>query len=462
MTLKNVEKLEKSQVKLAIHVSAEELEEGKAAAFKKNGKSITVPGFRKGKAPRKMIEKLYGEGVFFEDAVNICYPKAYDKAIIEANITPVDVANIEITDINEEGFTFEATVAVEPEVTIGEYKGLSAEKDIAKVTATDVKNEIKNMAERAATTQTVKRSIKDGDIAVIDFEGFVDDKPFEGGKGENHNLVIGSGSFIPGFEEQLIGSKAGDEVDVLVTFPEDYHAEDLKGKAAVFKCKVNEVKEKVLPKLDDELAKDISEFETLDELKNDVEAKLLESRTSASEHEFEEKLMDKVLETLEGEIPEVMFERQVDRLVEDFSYRIQSQGMNLEQYVQLSGMEMSSFRQLFRDQAERQVKVSLALKQIVKKESIEIDSADVEAEYAKMAESYGIDVTKVRDYVPEETITSDLKMNKAFALIKDSAKTTKKKATTKKTTKKSDTKTEADSEKESTKKTTKNKSEKAE
>lgn len=436
MELKNVEKLEKSQVKLTIEISAEEFEKAKTAAYRKNVSKIAVPGFRKGKAPQKMVEKLYGEGVFFEDAVNICYPEAYEKAIAEAKIFPVDRADIDVTDVSNGGFTFTAVVAVEPEVTIGEYKGVTAEKEDPKVEEADIEAELNRMAMRTARTETVERAAKDGDVTVIDFEGFVDGVAFEGGKGENYNLVLGSGSFIPGFEAQLVGAKAGDEVEVNVTFPEEYHSEDLKGKPAVFECKVHSVQETVLPVMDDEFAKDVSECDTLDALKKDIEKKLMDNRLQAADHDFEEKVLDKVLEGLVAEIPEAMFEAQLDRIVEDFGYRVQMQGISLEQYVQMNGMDMASFRKLFREQSERQVKVRLALQKIAELENIEASDAEVEAEYAKMGEKYGIDMSKVREMVPASSIQSDLKLNRALEFIKENAKVKKKRAARK--TKKSD------------------------
>ncbi|MCB6365475.1 trigger factor [Intestinibacillus massiliensis] len=428
MELKNVEKQEKSIVELTIAVSADELEAGKQAAFKKNRNKITVPGFRKGKAPRHLIEKLYGEGVFFEDAVNACYPDAYDKAVAEAGIKPVGMGDIEMKEIPEEGgFVFVAKVPVEPEVTLGEYKGLTAEKDEVKVLVADVKAELERMAQRVARTETVERAAKDGDTVVIDFEGFVDGAAFEGGKGENYSLTLGSGSFIPGFEDQLVGAKAGDELDVNVSFPEEYHAEELKGKPAVFKCKVHTVQETVMPKIDDEFAKDVSEScETLDDLKKELKDKLTETRQQEVDHNFEEQLLDALVGGMQADIPEAMFEAQTDNIVQDFAYRMQMQGMGIEQYVQMNGMDMASFRKLFRDQAERQVKVRLALQKIAEQEHIEIDDATLEEEYGKMAENYGLEVEKVKKAVAADALRSDLRLTKALDLVKETAKAKKK------------------------------------
>lgn len=434
MELKNVEKQEKSIVELTIAVSPEELEAGKQAAFKKNGKKITVPGFRKGKAPRQLIEKLYGEGVFFEDAVNIAYPPAYDKAVEEAGLRSVGPADIEMKEIPEEGgFIFTAKVPVEPEVEVGEYKGIEAEKEEVKVMAADVKAELDRMAQRVARTETVERPAKNGDTVVIDFEGFTDGKPFDGGKGENHNLVLGSGSFIPGFEEQLVGAKADDEVEVKVTFPEEYHASELAGKEAVFQCKVHHVQQTVLPKIDDEFAKDVSETcETLDDLKKEIKEKLTASRQEEVDHDFEEKLLDVITEGLKADIPDAMVEAQIDHIMQDFGYRLQMQGMTLQQYAQMNGMEFETFRNMFRDQAGRQVKVRLALKKIAEIENIEIDETTLDEEYGKMAENYGIEVEKVKKAVAAEALRGDLLLTKALDLVKETAKVKIVKASAKK------------------------------
>ncbi len=426
MTLKNVEKLEKSRVKLTIEVSSEELEEGKAAAFKKMRKTITVPGFRKGKAPRKMIESLYGAGIFFEEAVNISYPKAYEAAVEEADIRPVGMADIDVTDIQEDSYTFDAIVPVEPEVTISKYKGISAEKKEVKVTEDDIKAELDRLANRAITTETVDRASIMGDTLNIDFEGFVDGKAFEGGKGEKFDLRLGSKTFIPGFEDQLVGYKAGDEADVNVVFPEDYHSEDLKGKPAVFKCKIHEVKATTMPEFDDEFAKDVSEFETMDELEKDIEKMITNSREQAYTREFEETISDALVSSLEGEIPDAMYENQIDRMVEDFSYRIQVQGVSLDQYLKMNNMDMPTFRQLFREQAERQVKVRLALKKIAELEKLEVTPEEIEAEYEKMAKNYGLDMEKVREYAPADALSPDLLVNKAMEFVKANAKLKKK------------------------------------
>ncbi len=421
MELKNTEKLEHSQVKLTIAVSAEELDKAKETAYRKNRNQIQVPGFRRGKAPRKVIEKMYGEGVFLEDALNGLYPEVYPKAVEEAGITPVGAADVDVQNMTAEGFEFICTVPVEPEVTMGQYKGVEAEKADATVTEDDVKAELDRLAQRAASTETVERAAALGDTVVLDFEGFVDGEAFEGGKGEDFNLKLGSGTFIPGFEDQLVGKSAGESCDVSVTFPEEYQAAELAGKPAVFKCTVKSVMETILPEMDDEFAKDVSEFETLDELKKDTEAKIAQSKQNAADRDFEEKVLDKVLEGMEADIPEAMFEGQLDNIMQDYGYRIQQQGITLEDYVKQMGMELSAFRNIFREQAERQVKVQLAMKKIAELEGIEPSEEDINAEYDRLAEAYGLEAEKVRQFVPEESVKSDLTMSKTMEMLKENA-----------------------------------------
>lgn len=428
MELKNVEKLEKSIVALTIEISADELEAAKEQAYKKSRNRITVPGFRKGHAPRKIIENLYGDGVFFEDALNICYPKAYEEAVKQADIKAVAPADVNVSDMTDAGaVVLVCKVPVEPEVTLGEYKGLSVEKEEAKVLAADVKAELDRMAQRLARTQTVERAAKKNDTVNIDFEGFVDGTAFEGGKGENYELKLGSGTFIPGFEDQLIGTKAGDEKDVVVTFPEEYHAKELAGKEATFKCKVHEVKETITPAIDDEFAKDVSEkAETLDDLKKEVKERLLAQKSEVFERDYEEALLTAVIDGMQADIPEAMIEVQLDNVMQDFSYRLQMQGMKMDQYAKMSGMDMQQLRGMFRPQAERQVKVRLALQKIVETENIDVTEDEVAAKYKELAEQYGMQEEQVKKALPADTITSDMKLDKAIALIKDSAKPKKK------------------------------------
>ena len=427
MELKNTEKQEHSVVALTIEITKAEFEAAKDKAFKKTGKNITVPGFRKGHAPRKMIEKLYGEGVFFEEAFNIIYPDAMDMAVEKSGIKPVGRADVDLGDPAEEGgLTIIAKVPVEPEVELGEYKGVEVEKETVKVPAADVKAELNRLAQRNARTETVDRKAKKNDTVDIDFEGFVDGVAFEGGKAEHHALTLGSGTFIPGFEDQLIGCKAGDEKDVVVTFPEEYHAKELAGKEAVFKCKVHKVEETILPEIDDEFAKDVSDTcETLDDLKKEITERLKKERQEAADHAFEEKVLDAVIENMKADIPQAMIESQIDSIVQDFSYRLQMQGMQLDQYLKMSGTEMGAFRAMFREQAEHQVKSRLVLEKVAELENIAVSDTELEEEYAKMAEQYGMEVDKVKSIVSAEALTGDLKISNALEFLKKNAKVKK-------------------------------------
>ena len=427
MELKNTEKQEHSVVALTIEITKAEFEAAKDKAFKKTGKNITVPGFRKGKAPRKMIEKLYGEGVFFEEAFNIIYPDAMEMAVEKSGIKPVGRADVDLGDPAEEGgLTIIAKVPVEPEVELGEYKGIEAEKETVKVLQADVKAELNRMAQRFARTETVERKAKKNDTVDIDFEGFVDGVPFEGGKAEHHELTLGSGAFIPGFEDQLIGCKAGDEKDVVVTFPEEYHAKELAGKEATFKCKVHKVEETILPEIDDEFAKDVSDTcETLDDLKKEITERLKAERQEAADNAFEEKVLDAVIDGMKADIPAAMIDAQVDTIVQDFGYRLQMQGMGLEQYLKMTGTEMGAFRAMFKDQAERQVKTRLALQKVVELEGITVSDKELEEEYAKMAEQYKMEVEKVKAIVSKEALEGDLKISNALEFIKKNAKVKK-------------------------------------
>ena len=434
MELKNTEKQEHSVVALTIEITKAEFEAAKDKAFKKTGKNITVPGFRKGKAPRKMIEKLYGEGVFFEEAFNIIYPDAMEMAVEKSGIKPVGRADVDLGDPAEEGgLIIIAKVPVEPEVELGEYKGIEVEKETVKVLQADVKAELNRMAQRNARTETVERKAKKNDTVDIDFEGFVDGVPFEGGKAEHHELTLGSGAFIPGFEDQLIGCKAGDEKDVVVTFPEEYHAKELAGKEATFKCKVHKVEETILPEIDDEFAKDVSDTcETLDDLKKEITERLKAERQEAADNAFEEKVLDAVIDGMKADIPAAMIDAQVDTIVQDFGYRLQMQGMGLEQYLKMTGTEMGAFRAMFKDQAERQVKTRLALQKVVELEGITVSDTELEEEYAKMAEQYKMEVEKVKAIVSKEALEGDLKISNALEFIKKNAKV--KKAAKKKAT----------------------------
>lgn len=445
MSLVSANKTETNHYELEVKVEKEQFEEALTKAFKKNAPKMTVPGFRKGKAPRHLIEKLYGENVFFEDAVNMSYPDAYAQAIEAADITPVAEAEVEITEISKDGYTFKAKVIVKPEVEVENYKGIEATKELHKVTEEEINEAIDKQRERNARIISVEgRAAENGDNAIIDFEGFVDGKAFEGGKGEQYPLTLGSGQFIPGFEEQIIGHNIGDEFDVTVTFPTEYHAEELAGKEAIFKCKLHELKTRELPELDDEFVKDVSEFDTLEELKKDTEAKLQEQSDKAAQDALENQLIDTVIENLKAEIPEVMYENSINNMVADFEYRLQMQGMDLNTYLQYTGMEMESFRKTFREQAERQVKIRLALEKIAENEKLEASEEEVNEEYAKLSDQYGIEAEKVKTFIPEKDLIKDIVVNKAIDFVKDNAKVKetddgKKKATRRTTKKKAET-----------------------
>ncbi len=432
MTVKEVKKLEKSAVELTIEVKGDEFKKAVDAAFKKNISKITVPGFRKGKAPRKVVERLYGEGVFFEDAVNDLYPKAYDEAIEAEKLNVVARPEVEITEVDADGFTFKATVVVKPEVEVKEYKGLKAVKKVYTVTETEVKAELSRLQKQNERTVVVDRASKDGDTVNINFDGSVDGVHFDGGKGENYDLVLGSGSFIPGFEPQLVGKKAGEDVQVEVTFPEDYHAEELKGKNAIFDCRINEVKEIEVPEIDDEFAKDVSEFDTLADLKKDIRKKLKEQKERQSANELDNALIDALLEKTEVEIPDVMVEQKIDGMCGEFEQRLAGSGLDLKTYLQYTGMDETAFRKGFEADATKQVKVRLALEAVVAKEGIVVSDEDIEKEYKDIADAYGMPVDQVKMYLPVTDITMDCAVSKAVEVIRNNAEVTEEKVTAKK------------------------------
>ncbi len=421
MNVKSVEKQEKCTVELVIEVGGEEFEAAVDKVYKKQRGSISVPGFRKGKAPRKIIEGMYGSGVFYEEAVNEVYPEAYTRAVEQENLDVVAWPKIEIQEMGREGLTFKATVTVRPEVTLGEYKGLCAEKNAAEVTQEDIENELKPFISRATRMVTVEREARMGDTVVIDFEGFKDGEPFEGGKAEGHSLELGSGAFVPGFEEQLVGVKAGDEKKLDITFPEEYH-EGLAGAAVVFEVKVREVKEKQLPVVDDEFAKDVSEFETLEELRNDLAGKLKERRESQAQREYETALMEQVMNNMQVDIPDPMVEYRAEALVNDMARRITAQGMPFEQYLSMMGMDQNSIRVQAAEAATGQIRRELALDAVVAAEHIQVSDEELEAEYQRMSEQYGMDVEKVKERVAEKDVRVELCSQKAEKLIYDSGK----------------------------------------
>ncbi len=453
MSVKSCEKVEKSQVALTIEVGAAEFEAAVEKAYQKMRKKINVPGFRPGKAPRKIIEGMYGAEVFFEEAINIAFPDAYEAAVKEQELQVVGYPSVEMVgEVTKEGFTFKATAPVYPEVTLGQYKGLSAAKDEVKVSAADVDERLKQLSDRNTRLVSVEREAKEGDTAVIDFEGFLDGKPFDGGKGENHNLELGSHSFVPGFEEQIVGMKAGDEKDLDITFPEDYHA-DLAGKAVVFKVKVHEVKEKQVPELDDEFAKDVSEFDTLKELKADLKKKITEERQKDADRAFEDALMEQVAGGITADIPDAMVENQARQFLDNFKMQIAQQGIPYDQYMKMTGMDEGKLLDDAKEPALRQVRMDLAVAAIIKAENIEASDEDVEAEFQKLAEQYGMDVEMVKKYLQAEQVKDQIVSQKAVAVVVDSATAVKpEKKTAKKSTKKAD-EAEAEGEEKPAKKT---------
>lgn len=422
-----VEKLEKNMAKLTVEVGAEELEKAIEKAYQKQKKQISIPGFRKGKVPRQIVEKMYGKEVFYEDAANELIPDAYDKALSECEEDIVSSPKIEVTQIEAgKPFIFTATVALKPEVKLGKYKGLKIDKIDAEVTEEEVDAEINRERENNARNITVEdRPVKDGDMTTIDFEGFVDGVAFEGGKGENYPLTIGSGAFIPGFEEQLVGAEIGKEVEVNVTFPEDYQAEDLRGKAAVFKCTVREIKEKELPELDDEFASEVSEFETLAEYREDVKKNLAEKKAKDAKNAREDAAIKAAVEVAEMEIPDAMLETQQRQMVDEFAQRITMQGLSMEQYFQFTGTNYQKMVDQVKPQALERIKSRLVLEAIAAAEKIEATEEEYEKELETMAEVYQMDVAKVKELMGErekKNIMQDLAVRKAAEFVAENAK----------------------------------------
>ena len=440
MSVKNCEKLEKSRVALTVEVDAETFEAAIEKAYRKVRNQVNVPGFRKGKAPRKMIESLYGVGVFYDEAINIAMPEAYAAAVESEKLEVVGYPEVELLDVGKDGFSFKATVPVYPEVTLGQYKGLEAPKAEVKVAAADVNQRLKDMAERNSRLVSVERKVKKGDVANIDYEGFDNGKPFDGGKGEGYDLEIGSGSFVPGFEDQIIGMKAGEEKDIDITFPEDYH-KDLAGKAVVFHVKVNAVKVKEVPAIDDEFAKDVSEFDTLADLKKDIKAKMTADRQQAVDRAFEDDLMGKVADGITCDVPDAMVEEQAKRFVENLKLQIQQQGIPYEQYLKLTNMTEEDLLGQAQEPALRQVKLGLAMDAIAKAENVEVSEEEINAEYDKMAEQYGMKAEDLKKYITADSIRGQLTNQKVVKIVVDSAKATKPEE--KKSAKKAEEKDEA-------------------
>ena len=422
MNLVKSEKMENNKHELQFSVDAAAFNEAVDKAFKRESRKYNIPGFRKGKAPRHMIEKMYGADVFFYDAVNDIFPDAYEAAVQEAGIEPVDRPEAEVVSMSkEEGAVLKVVVTVKPEVKIGAYKGLEAVKTVKAVEDSAVDAEIDRMRERNARMLTREGKAENGDITDIDFEGFVDGVAFEGGKGEHFSLTLGSGQFIPGFEDQIVGHKAGEEFDVNVTFPEEYQAAELAGKAATFKVKLHEAKYKELPVADDEFAKDVSEYDTLDELKESIRKNMADSNEKQAELEVENALVDKVVEGMEADIPAVMVETRIDEMVRDFEYRLSQQGLRLADYIKYTGGDEAKFRETFKDQADKQVKIRLALEAVADAEGIVATDEDFDKELERIAGMYQMEVDKVRSLVPEKEVRRDLAVNKAIDFIKTNA-----------------------------------------
>ncbi len=427
MSLKQVKTEEKNKAVLEITIPKDVFDAEVMKVYKKQVGKITIPGFRKGKAPKPIIEKMYGKGVFYEDALNALLPGVLEEAVQEAGIEAVSQPELDLGDIDENGVALTATYYTKPNLKLKAYKGLKAEKTVKKVTAEEVKAELARVQERnSRTIEVTDRAAAMDDVAVIDYEGFIGSEPFQGGKDEGHHLRLGSGQFIPGFEEQIVGHKIGDAFDVTVTFPENYHAEELKGKEAVFKVALNGIEHIELPALDDEFAKDVSEFDTLDEYKKDIRAKIEKRNEEDAEHQVEEQLLNALIENIEGDIPECMFDTECDNMLRDYENRLAQQGLSMETYLQYTGMTLPKMKEEFKPQAEKQVKAQLALEVIAKEEKFEISDEEIEAEYKRVSEAYQIEPEKAKEFIARELIQKDVAARKAVELLKSSAEITEK------------------------------------
>lgn len=427
MNIKETKELENSMVELTVEVTGDEFKNAVDAAFRKNLKKMNVPGFRRGKAPRKVVERLYGEGVFYDDAINALYPSAYDDAVKESKISPVDRPEVEVESVDANGFVFKAKVTVKPKVEVENYKGIKVTRNVYNVTDADVDKEIEARRRQNQRMVDVDRPAADKDSVNINFEGFVDGKAFDGGKAENFDLVLGSGSFIPGFEDQIVGKAKGDEFDVNVTFPDDYHVDDLKGKPAVFKVKLNDIKQIELPDVDDEFVKDVSEFDTLDEYKKDIKDRLTKEKERQSESELDGEIIERLLENTKVDIPQVMIDNKASSMLSEFEQRLAGSGLNLKTYLSYTGMDEAAMKKSYEAEAEKQVKVRLALEKVVELEKIVIDQKDIDDEYQKIADAYKMPLDQVKLYIPEQDITMDVAVGKAVELIKANADITDKK-----------------------------------
>ncbi len=434
MNLKSTTNVETNRYELELEVSPEEFNGAINEVYKKESKKMNVPGFRKGKATRAIIERYYGKEVFFEAAIDHLYRPMVMEAVEKSQLEVVSIGEFKIEEVSlEKGLSCKINVVVKPEVKIENYKGISVVKTPVTVTESDIDAEIERVRERNSRVMTVEdRAAQNGDIATIDFDGYVDGKQFDGGKAEGYDLTLGAGQFIPGFEEQVIGHQSGEEFDVNVKFPEDYHAEELKGKDAVFKIKLHEIKMKELPQVDDEFVKDVSEFDTLADYRSDIEKKLLEQRQKAADADAENQLVDAVIEKVEAEIPNEMIENEIDEIINSFAYRLQSQGLKLETYLQYTGMTTDNLREQYKVQAERQVKVRLGLEKIAKQEDIKPTEEETEAEYQKLADSYQMPLENVKNLISVEAINSDIANQKVIDFIRENAVFTEKKEEEKK------------------------------
>jgi len=422
MKVLNVAEIGANQKEIEIFIDHETFEAECEKAYRKNVSKFAIPGFRKGKAPRKMIERMYGVGAFYEDAINAILPTAYPEAVKEAALDVVSNPDIDIKAIDETGVVITAKVFVKPEITVTEYKGLTATKDAVEVTDEAVDAEIESVRKRnARTIDVTDRAVEDGDNVIFDFDGSVDGVAFEGGSAKKHDLLIGSGSFIPGFEDQMIGKNIGENFDVVVTFPEDYHAAELAGKEAVFKCYIHEIKKSEMPEFDDEFVKDVSEFDTIDEYKASIKATLTEKAEKAEDSKVDDQLIKAVCEKIEGEIPEVMFENEAENCIRDYENRLRYQGMDLDTFMKYTGQTMETLKTQFRPQAEQTVKTRLALEYIAKVENLTATEEEIATEYQKIADAYGIEVEKVKEGIASDAIADDVRVGKAVLLLRDYA-----------------------------------------
>ncbi len=423
MALKECTKKEEANAyELVVSVDGETFEKAINKVYKKEVKKINIQGFRKGKAPRRIIEKMYGTEVFYDDAMQDCYPEALYAAAEEAGVKIVAVESLEAIEASAEGFTFKAQVIVEPEMEIDGYKGIEIEKKSTEVTDELIEKEIEQVRERNSRLVTVEdRAAENGDTAVIDFEGFVDGEAFEGGKSEGYNLSLGSGNFIPGFEEQIVGHKAGEEFSIFVNFPEEYQAEELQGKEAEFKIVLHEIKTKELPEVDDEFVQDVSDKETLEEYKEELRETVGKRLVDEAEKDVDDKIAEKLMELVQGEIPEAMYENQTNEMIRDFENRLRSQGLDMDTYMRYMGMDVNALKGMYRTDAEKRVKLRLALETIAKKENIEVTEADLDEEYGKLAETYEMDVDKVKAAIAADSLSEDVRVQKALDLVKASA-----------------------------------------